>query len=228
MKCLYRISDNSNDKVKFKNSTKKHCLENFLLCFPYETITIFADNVLDETFNWLKTYSVDVIRTGSSGDAGSFRLLLEAALTIFEDEEIVYFVEDDYLHLNNSKFLIEEGLQVVDYVSLYDHLDKYIPPIQGGNPLINEDGSEETTIFLTKNSHWKLANSTTFCFATKIKTIKDDRDIFFRNTMGKNCEDFKTFTELRQKQRKIATPIPGSSTHCEIEWASPLVDWENV
>lgn len=228
MKKLYRISDASNPtKQKFWFATKKNCLENFLKCFGANNTTIFADNVSDKTYEWLSDYNFSLKRTNSSGDSGSFRLLLEEALT-FPDDEYVYFVEDDYLHLKDSKLVLQEGLLMADYVSLYDHWDKYIPPLVGGNPQISDAGEEETKVYITQHSHWKLTNSTTFCFATRIKTLKEDQDIFFKATEAPTCQDYAAFQTLISKGRLVATPIPGRSTHCEINWASPLIDWSKV
>lgn len=226
MKTLYRISNSSNKKEKLSFATKEKCLNNFFKHFSEEETIIFADNVTDETWYWLETFPLeDLRRTYDSGDAGSFRNLLHYASS-FDDDEIIYFVEDDYIHRKDSKRIIEEGLDFVDYVSLYDHPDKYMPPDIGGNPLINEDGTEDTKIFLTNSSHWKLANSTTFCFASRVKTLREDYDIFIEHTTGHNCVDFPAFRKLINKGRKLATPIPGRSTHAEIKWLSPLIDWE--
>lgn len=227
MRILYRLSDGSYKKERFPHATKRGCLENFLKHFPKEEVSLFADNVKDETFQWLQEYGVDLRRTNGGSSAAGFRIVFEEALRL-PDDEVVYFVEDDYLHLPKSRDVLLEGLKKTDYVTLYDHFDKYIPASRGGNPYIGEDGAEPTVVFLTKNSHWKLTNSTTMTFATKVKTLREDEAVWRKYTSGTHPYDFQCFLELRQHGRTLASPIPGLSTHCEPQWAAPLIDWENV
>lgn len=227
MKVFYRISDGSYKKERFPHATKKHCLENFLKHFPKEEITIYADNVKDETFDWLQSYNVNLKRTNGGSNAAGFRIVMEDAL-LLPDNEIVYFVEDDYFHLKNSYQILLEGLERVDYISLYDHVDKYIPGNLGGNPFIDEGGGEDTKVFLTKSRHWKLTNSTTMTFATTVKILREDVNIWRHYTSGTHPYDFQCFLDLRSKGRTLATPMPSLSTHGEIQWAAPLVDWYNI
>jgi hypothetical protein len=228
MKILYRISDGSYKKERFSHATKQTCLENFLKHFPKEEVAIYADNVKDSTYEWLQTYDCSLVRTQGGSSAAGFRIVFEDALTIDNESEIVYFVEDDYLHLDGSRAAIIEALERADYVSLYDHADKYIPASQGGNYFIYEDGAEETKVFVTKSSHWKLTNSTTMTFATKVKTLKQDAPTWQEYTRGTHPHDFQCFLALRDKRRTLVTPIPGLSTHCEPRWASPLIDWTQI
>lgn len=227
MRILYRISDGSYKRQRFRHATKKRCLENFLKHFPSEEINLYADNVSDETFRWLQTYDLVLIRTHGGSSAAGFRIVFDEALT-FRDSESVYFVEDDYLHLENSRRVLREGLARSHYVTLYDHLDKYMPPTEGGNPFIDDDAAEETKVFLTESSHWKLTNSTTMTFAAKVKTLREDEAIWRKHTEGTNPNDFACFIELRNKGRSLSSPIPSLSTHCEPKWAAPLIDWERV
>jgi len=209
--------------------TKQKSLNNFLSMFPQEETIIFIEGNKE-----LKTYvernyvGIEVYYSPDKlGDAGSFRKLLRYALSLPDYEE-VYFVEDDYLHTGDARQVLMEGLDVGHYVSLYDHTDKYLPPdTPDGNPLVNEDGTEDTKIFRTKNSHWKYANSTTFCFATSVATLRQDKNIFYHFTSGPNCEDFNTFRELIKNGRILITPLPGRSTHVEAKWLSPFVNWGN-
>jgi hypothetical protein len=229
MKIFYRISDGSYKKERFAHATKKGCLENFLKHFPTEEITVYADNVRNETYEWITTYGLNVIRTNGGSSAAGFRIVFNEALNIQDDGEIIYFVEDDYLHLPNSRNILIEGLERTDYVTLYDCIDKYIPASMGGNEFIDDGASEETRVFLTKSRHWKLTNSTTMTFATTVKTLKEDKEVWIKYTHGTLPQDFKCFIELRQnKGRTLGSPIPSLSTHCEPLWAAPLVDWNSV
>lgn len=225
----YRISDNSNKKLRFEHATKKHCLENFFKEFdPAETI-ICADNVTNETHDWLWQYNPLHVWRTSSGISSGFMGIIDAIVKINNPDEVVYICEDDYLHLPNSKKVLLEGLELADYVSLYDHADKYMTVEQGGNPLIDSDGCEVTKVFHTDSVHWKLTNSTTYTFASTVKVFQEDYDVFLKSaTITGVSPDFQTFLDLYAKGRSLATPLPGYSTHCEPRWASPLTDWSNV
>jgi len=227
MKILYRISDGSYKKERFQHATKQHCIENFLTHFPKEEVTIYADNVRDETLEWITALGCETVRTNGGSSAAGFLIVMDAALEL-PDDETVYFVEDDYFHLPNSRMVLLEGLERSHYVSLYDHRDKYIPASMGGNPFIDDDAAELTKVFVTNSVHWKLTNSTTMTFATKVATLKEDAEIWKKYTSGTYPQDFKCFLELRENGRTLATPLPGYSTHCEPMWASPLINWESV
>jgi hypothetical protein len=227
MKALYRISDGSYKKERHAHATKKVCLENFLKQFPTEEVIIYADNVKDETFEWLTSYGCELRRTVGGSNAGGFRIVFEDTLKL-PDSEIVYFVEDDYLHLDGSRKILLEGIERAHYLTLYDHIDKYMPAEMGGNPFIGLDAAEETKVFLTKSRHWKLTNSTTMTFASTVGVLREDADIWRKHTSGNHPWDFQCFMELRDKGRTVASPMPTLSTHCMPEWEAPLVDWNNV
>lgn len=227
MRVLYRISDGSYKKERFEHATKKNCLENFLKHFSKEEVTLYADNVKDETFEWLQSCECELKRTNGGSSAGGFRIVFDEALK-YSDDEVIYFVEDDYFHLENSRQILLEGLQRVDYVTLYDHIDKYIPAVVGGNKFIGEDGAEETRVFLTAHRHWKLTNSTTMTFATTTGVLREDEFLWKEFTSGTYPHDFDCFVTLRGRGRTLASPIPSLATHCEPRWAAPLIDWNNI
>ena len=226
MKIIYRISDIGYNKVKPYYINNENCLNNFCKIFIEEihNIHIIADNVSKETNEMICKYvnqsQITHVKVGHG--AGTFNLALDMALN-GSDDEIVYFVENDYIHLKDSPQILEEGFSLgFDYVSLYDHPDKYI---NGANPFV-EDGGEVTRLMLTKSCHWKLTNSTTMTFAAKVNTLKQDEAILREYTSGTHPNDFHMFLALREKQRGLITPIPGYSTHGETAWLSPLTNWE--
>ena len=225
--------------MRFDNATKRNCLVNFLETFVFsygnddsDQFVLVADNVKDETLTWLiallQEYSrpgqekpphIMISNTGSS--AGSFRIVMEEALKL-DDDEIVYFVEDDYAHLPNSRTVLLEGLERSHYVTLYNHPDKYIPATQGGNPLIGDDSAEPTKVFVTNSSYWMITNSTTMTFATRVQYLREDRDVWEKYTKESYPQDMRIFLELRAKKRFLVQPIPTMATHCEPAWAAHL------
>jgi hypothetical protein len=233
MKIIYRISDAGYNKVKPAYINNENCLKNFCNVFynHIHNIHIIADNVSDETYSMIKRYidpaNIQKVQVGHG--AGTFNLALTKAL-MWTDSETVYFVENDYLHKQNADSILTQAFEIIkpDYTTLYDHPDKYLPKLMGGNPYVDEDGGEITKVYYSGNSHWKLTNSTTMTFAAKVKTLREDEDILRKWTSGQYPNDFQMFLELREKGRTLVSSIPGYSTHGETSWLSPLTDWSKI
>ena len=230
MKIIYRISDAGYNKVKPKYINNRNCLWNAVNTFQdvgFEDWTVIADNISEETDVMIQDYMprerIEYVSVGHC--AGTFNLALDKSLT-FDDNEIVYFIENDYLHLPGSKRIIEEGLDEIgaDFVSLYDHPDKYI---DGANPYV-QGGGEMTRVMLSTSSHWKVTNSTTMTFASKVKTLRKTENILREYTQGSYPRDFDMFVHLYNSAHYLVTPIPGYSTHGETAWLTPLIDWSKI
>jgi hypothetical protein len=228
MKIIYRISDTGYNKIKPDYINNENCLKNALELFPWTEYdwSVIADNISKETNNMIQKYiprnHIDYVSVGHG--AGTFNLALDEALQ-YDDDEIIYFIENDYLHKPGSDKVLLEGFNVgYSYVALYDHPDKYI---NGANPLV-EDGGEVTRVMLSESCHWKITNSTTMTFAAQVKTLKEDESILREYTSGSYPRDFEMFLALREKQHGLITPIPGYATHGETLWLSPLTDWSKI
>jgi hypothetical protein len=123
---------------------------------------------------------------------------------------------------------LKEGFGLgASFISLYDHPDKYLDPSEGGNPYC-VGGAEDTRVYLTDSCHWKLTNSTTMTFASKVSTLKRTEPILRKWTSGPHPDDFKMFLELRENNELLVTSIPGYSTHGETAWLSPLTNWSKI
>ena len=228
MRIIYRISDTGYNKVKPDYINNEYCLSNASEMFPFHEYgwSIIADNISEETNNMIQKYIprnfIDYVSVGHG--AGTFNLALDEAL-IYDDDEIIYFLENDYLHKPESDKILLEGFNVgYDYVALYDHPDKYM---NGANPYV-EDGGEVTRVMLSESCHWKITNSTTMTFAAKVKTLREDETILREYTSGSYPRDFEMFLALREKQHGLITPIPGYSTHGETAWLSPLTNRSKI
>lgn len=244
MKLYYRISESTNSEhsekrnwqVKLPNATKRKCLENIMQCFPTSHITVFVDSITQETWDWLvRIPHIRVVKIYQGSDALSMRVLLDEAISQEDDTEVIMFQEDDYLYLPGSEQKIIDALEYADYVTGYLHPDKFWHPSRGGNPYTPADNiSEQTQVVMTRDHFWMLTNSTTNTFATKVKTIKEDIDIWRWGTEDLvNTKDFAIFLKLREKGRSLLQPLPSLATHCLKGYEAPLVgvplnSWEEL
>lgn len=228
MKIIYRISEGGYPKDKPEYITKINCLKNALTHFDENDFTLIADGVSEEFKSEIrKVYNGKIENINIGNGAGTFNIALNN-IEGLDVNEIVYFLEDDYLHKEGSQKILESGFDLgMDYVTLYDHPDKYLNPIEGGNPYC-EGRAEFTRVYLGEYSHWKLTNSTTMTFAAKVKTLKEDEGILRQWTAGEHPHDFQMFGELQKKGRRLVSSIPGYSTHGETRWLTPLTNWEKI
>jgi hypothetical protein len=231
MKIIYRISDTGYSKVKPEYITNENCLKNFCKTFSDHIVdmVVIADNISQETDTIIQKYvSKSQIQYVSIGHgAGTFSLALDIALKEC-DSEIVYFVENDYIHKPFSPKIIEEGLKLgASFVSLYDHPDKYMDPSIGGNPYC-EGGAEDTRVYLSDSCWFRITNSTTMTFAANAQTLKRTQSVIRKWTEGSHPNDFKMFMELRDNNEILITPIPGYSTHGETAWLAPHTNWKEL
>ena len=234
MKIIYRISEGGYPKEKPEYITKINCLKNALKHFKQEDFLLIMDNVSDNLKSEIeKVYGGKAHLVQVGHGAGTFNIALDHAIgktgiLSVSDDEIIYFLEDDYLHKEGSQKIIEDGFELgMDYVTLYDHPDKYLNPIEGGNPYC-EGRAEFTRVYLGNNSHFKLTNSSTMTFAAKVKTLKEDEGIMRSWTNSTHPHDFQMFQEINKKGRRLVSPLPGYSTHGETRWLTPLTNWENI
>lgn len=228
MKIIYRISEGGYPKEKPDYITKINCLKNALTHFDEKDFILIADSISEEFKSEIRSiYGGKIERVNIGHGAGTFNIALDTIQSL-DVNEIVYFLEDDYLHKEDSQKVLESGFELgIDYVTLYDHFDKYLNPIEGGNPYC-EGRAEFTRVYLGEYSHWKLTNSTTMTFAAKVKTLKEDEGILRQWTAGEHPHDFQMFGDLLKKGRRLVSSIPGYSTHGETKWLTPLTNWETI
>jgi hypothetical protein len=251
----YRISDKGNPKEKLPRGDKFSCLRNAVKEFGNENIHVIADNCTVETVQFIKNLGLSVEET-SLGNSGSFAYMLDKIISLHNPEDFVYLLEDDYLHLPGSKKIILEGLQIGDYVTLFDHPDKYLLTRENGNHF-NYHKLQKTRLYLTETTHWRETNSTTMTFACRVQTLHDNYHIWRKNTRTKIPDDFWAFAEitqrnfsdvflfftllnkrmflillknwlLRKKTKKLISSVPAFSTHTEVKTVSPIVDWSSA
>jgi hypothetical protein len=156
----------------------------------------------------------------------------------------VYFIEDDYLHVQDAEAIMEEAKSVFDYVTLYDHPDKY-GVFQGPkNPYVTHPKLSETTqILKAKHRIWRTTNSTTHSFACSVQTLRNDKALWLGQlAVRKRLQDFydwifltqpgfhqaqlkfklrlrqaasKLFNLSGRQRRTLGVPMPSAAAHLE-------------
>ena len=128
-----------------------------------------------------------------------------------EDNNNLYFIEDDYWHTEDALTIINEGVEQVGLVTGYDHPDRYTN---------NDDityGNEH--IVLSKNRHWRAAESTTCTWACSMKIFSQIYNIANEELL----EDRRFFRKLYlEKNIRLFTPIPAVSSHMMENYDSPF------
>ncbi len=197
-----------------------NCFKNFLHTLGAQDgikLTIALDGEDDFTSSYADYFSL--FRTNYYCSLPAYRDLLKHIKSIPMDSgDLIYFVENDYLHTDNW---IEKTLElfkyypVMNYVSLYDHQDKYCLPMYDN--LVSK-------VFITPSHHWRTTPSTCGTFLTTRKIFEEDFDVWF-NAEG----DHPTFLKLNSERgRFVVTPLPGFSTHCMEGLLSPTINWEKI
>lgn len=231
MKVIYRFSDKGYPKVKLPSVSNENCFKNFCVNFLNRDLTdlvLVRDNCyplthvqFDSIIKEVNMGGCPVILDTNYGNAGSFKFALEYAINNFNEDEIVYFVEGDYIHDVNSKNILLEGYKLVDayvdYVTLYAHPDKE-----------TEGGIKAEYIFRSNSIYWRSCESTTMTFSGRLFALKEDKAILDKWISGAHPNDHQMFLELRAKERLLISPMPGYSTHGESAWLSPFKDWNKI
>jgi hypothetical protein len=244
---IYRISSKSFEKPRVEGVTKMDSLNNLLECFPDWKMVCIADNCEETVIENLKKRDFFHLEITSLGHHMSFFRQLNYAIHNLDDEDIVYFIEDDYLHRQGAQDALEEGLGIFDYVTLYDHPDKYGVFEGYTNPYAKWTKlSEPTRVWKGKHALWRTTNSTTLSFACKVKTIKADQVHWIGGLFKKQkAKDFYTWIRLTKPgfnygklkpkfiirqfletflsftgypKRTLGVPIPSYSAHLELAY----------
>lgn len=220
---LYRFYEKNGVKPRPEGFDKFSCFAQFSRVFAAARVYVFMDNSSAEARQRLQAIRPDAtIFENKVGNSGNLLKALDFALTL-PGNPIVYLLEDDYAHRPGADRVMLEAFNSAipfDYLSLYDHPDKYV---DGYNPHVI-DGGEVSKVFFTGTIHWKETNSTTMTLAATKETLRADLGAFQRFCKGGTPNDFGLFNYFRRKRgRRLITCIPGYSSHGEAGAETPLL-----
>ena len=121
-------------------------------------------------------------------------------------EDLIFFVEDDYLHFET---MLEEMIATYERVSSQVDKDIFMCPADYPYLYMN---NEKTNILLGGKRHWRTINKTLCTFLTSKKLL----DLYWENFL-KNCEDrhdpFEKYINEIYKNEFCISPLKSLSVH---------------
>ena len=174
--------------------------------------------------HFLNNKEVNKITKFGGNDAQSFLNLLNYVVEQdYNVDDIIYFLEDDYLHKEGWIDVLLEGFDKIgaDYYTLYDHPDKYYLPMYE---------NLTSKIIATPLSHWRTVPSTTNTYACTMGTLKKHINIHIKycDLVEKWTKDHDKFTHLWNEGSNLVSCIPAYSTHVEGNMLSPTINWSKI
>lgn len=164
-----------------------------------------------------------VIEIDAGCEAKSFLAQLEYVVKQEMDEEtVIYFLEDDYLHREGWCHVLNEGISLpgVDYVTLFDDRDKYY---------LEQYETLTSKLMVGPTCHWRTTPATTNTYAMKRKALLRDLEAHEAFSQDRDISaDYDKFVRLKKMGATLISPIPGWSTHIQEENMSPCLDWSSI
>jgi len=220
------------DDVRWgKGISKEQCVKNLIESIhndPNVNFTFLLDDTgHNNSKHFLeKQFNHKVVRFQGGSEYKSFRFMLDYVSDLnLPNETIIYFLEDDYLHRTGWPGILREAYDELDveFVSLYDHKDKYILPMYR---------TLKSQIFITSSTHWRGIPSTVNTFSTRAGTLRECMPTILKYDDTGPPEtrpyDHYRWLELEKQGNTLISPIPGWSTHLQPGLESPLIDWNRV
>ena len=140
-------------------------------------------------------------------------------------EDIIYFVEDDYLH-------VEEMLHemVLSYERIGSQINKDIFMCPSDYPYLYMN-NEKTNILIGNKRHWRTVRKTLCTFMTSKSMVEKYWDNFYKNCLDRHDPFEKYLNEIYSKEICIS-PIKSLSLHLtninSSYGLSPLIDYKKL
>jgi hypothetical protein len=169
-------------------------------------MTLILDNCTPEMTSYFEDFVHDnfdranIIETNLGGE-GSAKLQFKLAKDV-GDDDIVYFLEDDYLHTFDQSIQAMAhfiGHHKVTWIHPTDYPDRYTR---------SEDISRRWQIAITDYAHWREIANTTLTFMCPAKRLKTHLDFFIECGL-----DDGKLSNLFRGDEVLFSPIPTLAIH---------------
>ena len=209
------IDHNSNEKIlnQFKEILDKQFFENEILKLNLD--------LYEKKINKINEEGKEVTKNQIS-NMSNIHQSLEVAKNC---EDLIYFVEDDYLHKLDS---IEE--MIFTYEKISSQLDKELILCSTDYPYLYNN-LQKSNIFLGNKYHWRSVEETLCTFLTSSKLVNQYWDDFTSACKTEHYPFEKPFHNIYKKELCIS-PIPSLAGHFtninSVYGLSPFMDYKKL
>tara|TARA_Y100001938_G_scaffold119261_1_gene165127 strand:- start:1877 stop:2674 length:798 start_codon:yes stop_codon:yes gene_type:complete len=184
-------------------------------------IHVIGDSLSEERVNFFKELEPDCViyNHENIGNDNSILKSFELAET-FDDEDIIYFCEDDYLHImdgfydNIVEFLeLHRDHEVPFFIHPTDYPDQY-------NRL-----QKRSYIVASKSCHFREVSSSTFTFLTIKKNFMKYIEEFKKSSTGAQDGEF---SKIFGDTALCFSPIPSLAAHLHVGTMPPYIPWDMI
>ncbi len=205
IKAIKNLKENYNSikidiKIVDDNSTK----DNLAL------IKSILDNSKEnyEIINHNHSEHINIIKEQKSKDTFSN---LSSLLKCFEigknnGEDLIYFIEDDYLHFRSS---LEE--MVATYERIASQLKKDLIVCPSDYPYLYMN-NEKTNLLIGSKRHWRTINKSLCSFMTSKNILNKYWDNFYQNCLDRH-DPFEKYLNLIYEKEICISPVKSLSIH---------------
>ena len=140
-------------------------------------------------------------------------------------EDLIYFIEDDYLHIES---MLEE--MVASYERIASQLDKDIFMCPSDYPYLYMSNTK-TNVLIGNKRHWRTLDKTLCTFLTSKNLLDKYWDNFYKNCLDRHDPFEKYLNEIYLKEICIS-PLKSLSLHVtninSSYGLSPLIDYKKL
>jgi hypothetical protein len=230
-------------KICFKS------LYNSVQGFNYRII-VLGDKLSNEMKTFFLEYGVDLV-DGVYGNDNSILESFRIAEKI-EDDQWIYFCEDDYLHQKNSfdkivnllkskdaiipgriqfkQLLRKKTITFLSFNRYFSKPNLVVHPCDYPDRY-NINYLSRNYIFHTQDSHWRQITDTTFTFLMEARDVKKYKKILIKSSNRANDRYLSKKLFGRQfffNKLLCVSPIPSIATHMHISTMSPVIVWQSL
>ena len=141
------------------------------------------------------------------------------------EEDLIYFIEDDYLHFEP---MLEE--MVASYERIASQINKDIFMCPTDYPYLYMDNAK-TNVLIGNKRHWRTVDKTLCTFMTTKNLLNKYWDNFYKNCLNRHDPFEKYLNEIYSKEICIS-PIKSLSLHLtninSSYGLSPLIDYKKL